>query len=263
MVVIFLGDVVGETGRKALYRVLPVLRAQYEADAVVVNGENAAAGRGIIPRLAREFFDNGVDVITLGDHAWDQNEMIEAMPEFPTVLRPFNYQKDTPGAGSCAIDTPAGKLGVISLIGRTFMPTKADNPFLHGQEEAQRLNNEGVNVILVDMHAEASSEKISMGYHLDGLVSAVIGTHTHVQTADEQILPGGTAYLTDTGMCGSSIGVIGRDKEAVLKAQITTLPCKLPIGSFPAVVSGVVIDIDESCGRARTIQRINIPCNEP
>lgn len=263
MVVIFLGDVVGETGRKALYRVLPVLRAQYAADAVVVNGENAAAGRGIIPRLAREFFDNGVDVITLGDHAWDQNEMIEAMPEFPSVLRPFNYQKDTPGAGSCIIDTPAGKLGVISLIGRTFMPTKADNPFLHGQEEAQRLNNEGVNVILVDMHAEASSEKISMGYHLDGLVSAVIGTHTHVQTADEQILPGGTAYLTDAGMCGSSIGVIGRDKEAVLKAQITTLPCKLPIGSFPAVVSGVVIDIDESCGRARTIQRINIPCNEP
>lgn len=263
MVVIFLGDVVGETGRKALYRVLPVLRAQYEADAVVVNGENAAAGRGIIPRLAREFFDNGVDVITLGDHAWDQNEMIEAMPEFPTVLRPFNYQKDTPGAGSCIIDTPSGKLGIISLIGRTFMPTKADNPFLHGQEEAQRLNNEGVNVILVDMHAEASSEKISMGYHLDGLVSAVIGTHTHVQTADEQILPGGTAYLTDAGMCGSSIGVIGRDKEAVLKAQITTLPCKLPIGSFPAVVSGVVIDIDESSGRARTIQRINIPCNEP
>ncbi|MBQ3142916.1 MAG: YmdB family metallophosphoesterase [Akkermansia sp.] len=263
MVVIFLGDVVGETGRKALYRVLPELRVQYAADAVVVNGENAAAGRGIIPRLAREFFDNGVDVITLGDHAWDQNEMIEAMSEFPSVLRPFNYQKDTPGIGSCIIDTPAGKLGVISLIGRTFMPTKADNPFLHGQEEAQRLNNEGVNTILVDMHAEASSEKISMGYHLDGLVSAVIGTHTHVQTADEQILPGGTAYLTDAGMCGSSIGVIGRNKEAVLKAQITTLPCKLPIGGFPAVVSGVVIDIDESCGRARTIQRINIPCNEP
>lgn len=263
MVVIFLGDVVGETGRKALYRVLPELRAQYAADAVVVNGENAAAGRGIIPRLAREFFDNGVDVITLGDHAWDQNEMIEAMPEFPSVLRPFNYQKDTPGIGSCIIDTPAGKLGIISLIGRTFMPTKADNPFLHGQEEAQRLNNEGVNAILVDMHAEASSEKISMGYHLDGLVSAVIGTHTHVQTADEQILPGGTAYLTDAGMCGSTIGVIGRDKEAVLKAQITTLPCKLPIGGFPAVVSGVVIDIDESCGQARKIQRINIPCNEP
>lgn len=263
MVVIFLGDVVGETGRKALYRVLPELRAQYQADAVVVNGENAAAGRGIIPRLAQEFFNKGVDVITLGDHAWDQNEMIEVMSEFPTVLRPLNYQKDTPGAGSCTIDTPAGKLAVINLIGRTFMPTKADNPFLHGQEEAQRLNNEGVNAILVDMHAEASSEKISMGYHLDGLVSAVIGTHTHVQTADEQVLPGGTAYLTDAGMCGSSIGVIGRDKEAVLKAQITTLPCKLPIGSFPAVVSGVVLDIDESCGRARTIQRINIPCNEP
>lgn len=263
MVVIFLGDVVGETGRRALYRVLPELRAQYGADAVVVNGENAAAGRGIIPRLAREFFDKGVDVITLGDHAWDQNEMIEAMAGFPTVLRPFNYQKDTPGVGSCTIDTPDGKLGVISLIGRTFMPTKADNPFLYGREEALRLKDEGVNAILVDIHAEASSEKISMGYHLDGLVSAVIGTHTHVQTADEQILPGGTAYLTDAGMCGSSVGVIGRDKEAVLKAQITTLPCKLPIGGFPAVVSGVVLDIDSSCGQARQITRINIPCNEP
>ncbi|MBQ8516993.1 MAG: YmdB family metallophosphoesterase [Akkermansia sp.] len=263
MVVIFLGDVVGETGRKALYRVLPGLRAQYGADAVVVNGENAAAGRGIIPRLVREFFDKGVDVITLGDHAWDQNEMIEAMGEFPTVLRPFNYQKDTPGCGSCTIDTPAGKLGVICLIGRTFMTTKTDNPYLLGREEVQRMKSEGVSVILADIHAEATSEKISMGYHLDGLASAVIGTHTHVQTADEQILPGGTAYLTDAGMCGSAVGVIGRDRDAVLKAQITTLPCKLPIGGFPAVVSGVVLDIDENSGRARTIQRINIPCNEP
>lgn len=263
MIVIFLGDVVGETGRKALYKVLPALREEYRADAVVVNGENAAAGRGIIPRLAQEFFGAGVDVITLGDHAWDQNEMIEALQAHPRVLRPFNHQPGLPGFGSCLIDTPSGKLGVLCLIGRTFMPGKAENPFLHAPAEAAKLREAGANVILADIHAEATSEKISMGYHLDGLVSAVIGTHTHVQTADEQILPGGTAYLTDAGMCGSSIGVIGREKDAVLKAQITTLPCKLPIGGFPATVSGVVLDIDSETGKTRSIQRINIPCNEP
>ena len=262
MVVIFLGDVVGETGRKALYRILPQLRKEYAADAVVVNGENAAAGRGIIPRLIQEFFDHGVDVITLGDHAWDQNELIENMENHPRVLRPFNHQEGLPGFGSCIIDTPAGKLGVLCLIGRTFMPTKAENPFIHGLKEARRLREAGANAILVDIHAEATSEKISMGYHLDAHVSAVVGTHTHVQTADETIMPGGTAYLTDAGMCGSAGGVIGRDKESVLKAQITTLPCKLPIGAFPAIISGAVLDIDSETGRARSIQRINIPCNE-
>ncbi len=263
MIVIFLGDVVGETGRKALYKELPAIRSEYGADAVVVNGENAAAGRGIIPRLAQEFFAAGVDIITLGDHAWDQNEMIEALDTHPRVLRPHNHQSGLPGVGSCIIDTPAGKLGVLCLIGRTFMPGKAENPFLHAPAEAARLREAGASAILVDMHAEATSEKISMGYHLDGQVSAVIGTHTHVQTADEQILPGGTAYLTDAGMCGSSCGVIGRDKEAVLKAQITTLPCKLPIGGFPATISGVVLDIDTETGITRSIKRLNIPCNEP
>ena len=263
MVVIFLGDVVGDTGRAALYAALPQLRREFEPDAIVVNGENAASGRGITPRLAREFFSHGVDVITLGDHAWDQNELIAELDNLPRVLRPFNYPSDIPGHGSVIIDTPAGRLGVMSLIGRTFMPTKADNPFTHGHEEAQRLRAAGADALLADIHAEATSEKIAMGYRLDGIASAVIGTHTHVQTADERILPGGTACLTDAGMCGSNIGVIGRDTEAVLKAQISTLPVKLSIAKFPAVVSGVVVEIDTASGRARSIQRINLDVNEP
>ena len=256
MIVIFLGDVVGETGRKALYKVLPALRREHSADAVVVNGENAAAGRGIIPRLVQEFVDAGVDVITLGDHAWDQNEMIEALHAHPRVLRPLNHQPGLPGFGSCIIDTPAGKLGVLCLIGRTFMPGKAENPFLHGPAEAARLREAGANAILVDIHAEATSEKISMGYHLDGQVSAVIGTHTHVQTGDERILPGGTAYLTDAGMCGSRDGVIGRDAESVLQGLITNLPNRFPIAGFPAMVNGVVVEVDTSTGKATRLERI-------
>ena len=262
MIVAFLGDVVGDTGRSVLYRSLPRIREEFGADAIVVNGENAAAGRGITPRLAQEFFSHGVDVITLGDHAWDQNELIDKMDELPRVLRPFNHQAGTPGYGSVIIDTPAGKLGVLCLTGRTFMPTKTENPFTHGYEEAQRLRSAGADALLVDMHAETTSEKISMGYRLEGIASAVIGTHTHVQTADERILPGGTAYLTDAGMCGSTCGVLGREREAVMQAMLTTLPCKLPVGGYPAGISGVIISIDSSTGCATDIRRINLTYDE-
>lgn len=262
MRVAFLGDVVGDTGRSALYRALPLLRREFGAAAIVVNGENAAAGRGITPRLVQEFLAHGADAVTLGDHAWDQNELIEWMDAEPRVLRPFNYQSGTPGHGSVILDTPVGRLGVLCLIGRTFMPTKTDNPFTCGREEAERLRSLGAEALLVDIHAETTSEKISMGYHLEGLASAVIGTHTHVQTADERVLPGGTAYLTDAGMCGSSEGVLGRERDAVLRAMLTTLPCKLPIGGFPAIVSGALIDIDTASGKASGIQRLNLTFNE-
>lgn len=263
MIVAFLGDVVGDTGRGALYRALPLLRSEYGADAIVVNGENAAAGRGITPRLAQELFAHGVDVITLGDHAWDQNELIDWMGEAPRLLRPFNHESGSPGNGSVIIDTPSGRLGVLCLTGRTFMPTKTENPFTHGLAEARRLRDTGADALLVDMHAETTSEKISMGYHLDGVASAVIGTHTHVQTGDECILPGGTAYLTDAGMCGSRNGVLGRDRDSVLRAMLTTLPCKLPIGGYPAVVSGVLIDIESATGRATSIRRLNLTFDTP
>ena len=256
MVILFLGDVVGEPGRCAMYRALPELRAEYGVDAVVVNGENAAGGKGIIPRLAREFMENGVHVITLGDHAWDQSDLIPWLPEAPTVLRPFNLQPGTPGTGSCIIDTPAGRLGVLCLIGRTYMRPGAENPFTRGYEEALRLRDAGAQALLVDFHAETTSEKIAMGYRMDGVASAVLGTHTHVQTGDERILPGGTAYLTDAGMCGSRDGVIGRDAECVLQGLITNLPNRFPIAGFPAMVNGVVVDIDTTTGKATNIQRI-------
>ena len=256
MRILFLGDVVGEPGRIALYKALPELKAERKVDVVVVNGENAAGGKGIIPRLAREFMENGVDVITLGDHVWDQSDLIPWLPEAPTVLRPFNLQPGTPGHGSCIIDTPAGKLGVLCLLGRTFMRPGAENPYTQGYDEALRLREAGAEAILVDFHGETTSEKIAMGYRMDGVASAVIGTHTHVQTGDERILPGGTAYLTDAGMCGSRDGVIGRDAESVLQGLITNLPNRFPIAGFPAMVNGVLIDVDTTTGKATRIERI-------
>ena len=263
MVILFLGDVVGEPGRCALYQALPELTAEFGVDAVVVNGENAAGGKGIIPRLAREFMENGVHVITLGDHVWDQSDLISWLPEAPNVLRPFNLQPGTPGYGSCIIDTPAGRLGVLCLQGHTFMRPGAENPYTQGYDEALRLREAGADAVLVDFHGETTSEKIAMGYRMDGVASAVIGTHTHVQTGDERILPGGTAYLTDAGMCGSRDGVIGRDAECVLQGLITNLPNRFPIAGFPAMVNGVVIEVDTSTGRATRIERISRVYDKP
>lgn len=257
MKVIFLGDVVGEPGRLAMYRALPELREEFGADAIVVNGENAAGGKGITPRIAQEFLENGVDAITLGDHVWDQSDLIPWIDSAPQVLRPFNLQENTPGAGSTIIETLVGKLGILCLQGRTFMRPGAENPFTQGQAEAQRMRAAGAQGILVDIHAEASSEKIALGYHLDGYVSAVLGTHTHVQTADARILPGGTAYLTDAGMCGSLNGVIGREAAPVLNGYITGMPCKFPVGGWPAMVCGTCITIDDTSGKAADITLIN------
>ncbi len=254
---IFLGDVVGEPGRRALYRAVSELKADFSADAVIVNGENAAGGRGITPPLAREFFENGVDVITLGDHVWDQQALADTIDTLPRVLRPHNLQSNNPGKGIVTIETPKGKVGVLSLIGRTFMRYAADNPFLTALPAIEQLKQEGAIAILVDMHGEATSEKISMALHLDGQVTAVVGTHTHVQTADARILPAGTAAITDAGMCGSRDGIIGRDAQQVLHAQITAMPGKLDIGGWPVRVSGVVITADETTGKAISIQPIN------
>ncbi len=258
MTLVFLGDVVGEPGRLALYRALPELRAEFGAHAVIVNGENAAGGKGITPRIAQEFLAAGVNAITLGDHVWDQADLapwLEA--ECPPVLRPFNLQAGSPGRGSLILDTPAGRLGVLCLSGRTFMRPGPENPFPCGRAEAERLRAEGACALLVDMHAETTSEKISMGYHLDGIASVVAGTHTHVQTADARILPGGTAYVTDVGMCGSRDGVIGRDREPVLMGMVSSMPFKLPVGGWPALVSGVVVRVDTATGRAVDIIPFN------
>jgi len=256
MKLLFLGDVVGEPGRLALYRAVPDLRETYWPDAVIVNGENAAGGRGITFPIATEFFAHGVDVITLGDHVWDQKDTPSWLPMAPQVLRPFNLQKGTPGHGSVIIDTKGGRLGVLCLLGRTFMAPVAENPFTVGYEEAKRLREAGADAVVVDMHGEATSEKIAMALLLDGIASAVIGTHTHVQTADARILPGGTACITDAGMCGSRDGVIGREASAVLRGCTTGMPCKYPVGGWPARVSGAIVETDAS-GRAVNIQPIN------
>ncbi len=254
MTLIFLGDVVGEPGRLALYRALPELRAEFAADAIVVNGENAAGGKGITPKIAREFLSAGVDAITLGDHVWDQSDLAPWLDaEQPPVLRPFNLQADSPGRGSLILNTPAGALGVLCLSGRTYLRPGPENPFPCGKAEVERLRAAGAAAVLVDMHAETTSEKIAMGYHLDGLATAVLGTHTHVQTADSRILPGGTAYMSDVGMCGPRDGVIGRDAEPVLMGFMTGMPYKLPVAGWPAQLCGAVVRVDVSTGRAADI----------
>ncbi len=252
--ILFFGDVVGECGRVALMRALPALREEFDAALVVVNGENAAGGRGITPKIAQELLRNGVDVITLGDHVWDQSDLAPWLVNEPRVLRPLNLQDGSPGSGSYVAETSLGKVGIISLEGRTFMRPAASNPFPSAMAEGTRLREEeGCLVQLIDIHAETTSEKIGLGYYMDGHVSAVIGTHTHVQTADGRILANGTAYLTDAGMCGSLNGVIGRDAEAAVQGFVTAMPNKLPIGGWPVQICGAAIEIDWLTGKANSI----------
>lgn len=258
MLLIFIGDVVGDIGRRALYRAVAHLRSSHSPTLVVVNGENAAGGRGLTMALADEFFEHGVDAVTLGDHVWDQKDFVSRIHEQSRLLRPFNYQAGTPGAGSILLPTPEGPVGVLCLQGRTFMRPCAENPFTLGRAEAERLRSAGAVAVLVDFHAESTGEKIALGYHLDGVASAVLGTHTHVQTADARILPRGTAYMTDVGMCGARDGVIGRDAQASVASQVSSMPCKLPIGTWPALVSGAMVEVDIATGAATHLQPFNL-----
>ncbi len=245
----------GEPGRLAATRTADLYLTRGDADFVVANGENAAAGRGITPRLAIELMRSGIAVITTGDHIWDQKEIIPYLATEPRLLRPLNYPEGTPGTGSIILETAKGPVAVLNLQGRTFMNNPLENPFLAASQEVERLRKE-TSVILVDMHAETTSEKIAMGYHLDGLVSFVVGTHTHVPTADEKILPGGTAFLCDAGMCGPEHSVLGRDPKAVLEKFTTSLPHKFPIADGPTIALGALVEIDETTGRATKITRV-------
>lgn len=253
MRIIFIGDVVGRTGRRALRRAVAEWRAEYSPDLVVANAENAAAGRGITPLLVQELLDVGVDVMTLGDHAWDRAEYIARAHELSRVLRPFNLQPGMPGCGSLLLPVPGGQVGILCLQGMALMRPGALNPFTVGYEEAVRLRAAGASVLLVDFHAESTAEKVALGYRLDGVASAVFGTHTHVPTADARILPGGTAYITDVGMCGSKDGVIGRDAAETLKSLVNGLPGKLPVGKWPALVCAAMVDVDMETGRAEAL----------
>ncbi|MCX6966635.1 MAG: TIGR00282 family metallophosphoesterase [Verrucomicrobia bacterium] len=250
----FLGDVVGEPGRRAVIDLVPVLKKEYELDFVIVNGENAAGGRGITPKITIDLLRAGIAVVTTGDHVWDQKEIFNYIDTEPRLLRPINYPEDTPGQGSVILETPKGKVGVIDVQGRTFMQPPLENPF-RALEEAVAKMREETAVIFVDVHAETTSEKIAVGRFLDGRVSAVVGTHTHVQTGDERVFPGGTAFLCDAGMCGPTESVLGREIEPIISRFITNLPATFPVAKGPVALNGAIIDIDESTGKALSIQR--------
>lgn len=255
--ILFLGDIVGEPGRKAVIEHLAGFRKEHGIDFIIVNGENSAGGRGITPKIAIDLLRAGAAVITTGDHVWDQSEIVDYFPTEPRLLRPLNYPDGTPGSGSVVLDTAKGKIAVIQAQGRSFMQPPLENPFLAVETEVDRLRAEGVKVIFIDFHAETTSEKIAMGWALDGRASVIVGTHTHVQTADERILPGGTGALTDAGMCGPDQSVLGRSPESVVWRFRTGMPTRFPIAPGPVRLCGVLADVDPDSGRCVAIERFN------
>ncbi len=255
MRVLFLGDVVGRPGRRAVGTVLPRLRRESGVHFVIANGENASNGKGINPRGAEELRDAGVDVITSGNHIWQSRDIIPYMKENARLLRPLNYAPEVPGRGWTVRPSRGGMpVAVINLIGRTFMPPAAC-PFLAVEAALPDIRREAA-VIIVDMHGEATSEKVAMGWFLDGRVSAVVGSHTHVQTADESLLPGGTAYLTDAGMCGPEHSVLGVRTEQVLYRFRTQMPVRFDVAGGPVLVQGALLDIDDTSGHATAVTRV-------
>ncbi len=255
MKILFIGDIVGQPGRRAVAKILPKLRLQHGIHYVIANGENSAGGNGITPNIAEEIFGYGVDAITSGDHLWDQKDVMELLETEKRFLRPFNYPAGTPGQGSTVIQLgslPA--IGVMNFQGRTFMPP-LENPFTLAREAVAKLR-ERTKIIFVDMHAEATSEKIAFARMLDGQVSAVVGTHTHVQTADEQILPHGTAYLTDSGFTGPHDGCLGREIEPVIERFLTNMPRRFEVAKERVILHGALIEIEEATGKAVKIQRV-------
>jgi metallophosphoesterase (TIGR00282 family) len=253
--ILFLGDVVGEPGRKALAKRLRGLQEELAADFTIVNGENAAGGRGISGKQCIELLRAGATVITTGDHVWDQKDLPAYIETEPRLLRPCNYPDGTPGAGSVVLETPKGPIGVLNVRGLTFMNPPLENPFHRAMEEVEKMRA-ATKVIFVDAHAETTSEKIALGRYLDGKVSAVVGTHTHVQTGDEQIFPGGTAFLCDAGMCGAADSILGRTKESILRRFLTGMPTTLPVAGGEVQMCGVTVDVDEDSGRALDIRRV-------
>lgn len=257
--ILFIGDIIGKPGRQALSRELDRLVDRYRIDLVIVNGENAAGGFGLTQETARELFDLGVHGITSGNHIWDKREQVPLVLADPRIIRPANYADGVPGCGSMILTTPGGiKVAVLNLEGRVFMKY-LDCPFRTADREIGLLKQE-TPIVFVDFHAEATSEKAALGWYLDGRVSAVVGTHTHVQTADERILTGGTAYMTDAGMTGSFDSVIGIGKDEAIRKFLTQLPVKFEVPKRDIRLNGVVVGVDETSGKAVSIERITACC---
>lgn len=255
MNILFIGDIVGKSGRRAAGGLLPELRDARNIEFCIANGENAAGGLGITSAIADELFAAGIDVLTTGNHVWDKREILEQIDRCPRLIRPANYPHGVPGKGSVVIDAPGGvKVAVLNIAGRVFMQS-LECPFRVGEREAKELKKL-TPVVFVDMHAEATSEKIALGWFLDGLVTAVIGTHTHVQTADERILPGGTAYISDAGMTGSFDSVIGAKKAHILQRFLTQMPVRFEPASGDVRLSGVIVEVDSESGKSKRIERV-------
>ena len=261
MNILFIGDIFGKPGREIVRRVLPPLVEHRQIDIVIANGENSAAGFGITGDIADTLFSYGIDVLTSGNHIWDKKELLDYLPRQPKLLRPANFPAGVPGRGSYLARTRTGEpVGIVNVMGRVFM-TPLDDPFAVAVREIEALRAKA-RVILVDFHAEATSEKVAMGWHLDGRATAVLGTHTHVQTADDRVLPKGTAYLTDVGMTGPHDSIIGVITEAALGRFLTSMPAKFEAATGPGRLNAVIITADPAYGKATRIERLNMSAQE-
>ncbi len=256
MKILFIGDIVGKVGRRVVKALLPGITRQWGIDLTIANCENAAGGFGITEKVAQELFNCGIQIMTSGNHIWDKKEAVSYLSKEHRILRPLNYPPGVPGVGSIVTAVKGKRVGVVNLSGRVFMGLM-DCPFRRSDEELKVLK-EKTDIIIVDFHAEATSEKIAYGYYMDGRVSAVVGTHTHVQTADEQILPGGTGYITDVGMTGPAISVIGVEVKQIIERFLTTLPRKFETARGEGLFSAVVLEIDDATGLCSSIQRLQL-----
>ncbi len=256
MKILFIGDIVGKAGRKATKAFLPALISRFRIDLTVANCENAAGGFGVTEKVASELFNHGIHVMTSGNHIWDKKEAVALLVKEDRILRPINYPPGVPGSGSILYNVKDCTVGIVNVSGRVFM-NNLDCPFRTADAEIEALKRE-TDIIIVDFHGEATSEKIAFGYYLDGRVSAVLGTHTHVQTADEQILPGGTAYITDVGMTGPLNSVIGVETGQIIDKFLSQMPRKFETAKGVALLSAVVVEVEEKTGRALSIQRLQL-----
>lgn len=256
MRILLIGDIVGAPGRAAVEKILPGLKKEHSVDFIIANAENAAGGAGITPKTALELLNLGIDVLTTGDHIWDRKEIEEIIDKEARILRPANLPRGALGKGTVVLKSASGsKVGVINLLGRVFIAAHSQCPFKTAKEEIEKIKEE-TPIIFVDMHAEATSEKIALGWYLDGLVSCIFGTHTHVQTADERILPSGTAFISDIGMSGPFDSVIGRKIEPVLHRFITGMPARFELAEENIQLHGAVVEVNDKTGRALSIKRI-------
>ena len=254
MKVLFIGDIVGNPGRKVLKEIINEINRQECIDFCIANGENSAGGSGINYVIAQELYKAGIDAITLGNHTWSKREVLNFIDEDSKVVRPANYPQETPGQGSTIINGKNGKIGILNLLGRVYMDS-VDCPFKAADRELEYLKS-SVKVIIVDIHAEATSEKCAIAWYLDGRVSCVFGTHTHVQTADERILPCGTGFITDVGMTGPYEGIIGVDREIIIQKFLTHMPARFEVAKGIVQFNAILAEIDEKTGRTIKLQRI-------